>query len=58
MVKSRMKLAKNRNGVVKTGRPVQMVAIQANTPTARQRDDDRGGGKKLSDTFGRPVANM
>ena len=34
MVKRMMKEAKNRKGVVNCGRPVQIVASQANTPTA------------------------
>ena len=59
MVKRMMKLAKNRNAVVITGRPVQIVMIQAKTPT------ELGTAmmieaalKKDSYTEGNPVANM
>src|SRR6202046_3707280 len=59
MVKRMMKLAKNMKAVVKIGRPNQIVASQANTPTA---DGSammmEAALKKLSDTPGNPVANM
>ena len=59
MVNSRIKLAKNRNGTVNCGRPVQIVASQAKTPTADGSAMIRLAAlKKASDTPGRPVANM
>ncbi len=59
MVKSRMNEAKNRKDVVKTGRPVQMVASQAKTPTALGTVMMMLAAlKKESEILGRPVANM
>src|SRR4051794_32098486 len=50
---------KNRNGVAKTGRPVQIVAIQANTATALGTEITMDAAlKKESEMIGRPVANM
>ena len=50
-----MKLAKNMKAVVKTGRPVQIVAIQANTPTALGTAMMMEAAlKKESDTLGKP----
>jgi hypothetical protein len=54
-----MKLAKNMNAVVKTGRPFQIVASQANTPTALGTAMMiEAALKNDSDTLGKPVANM
>ena len=55
-----MKLAKNRNAVLNTGRPPQIVAVQANTATALGRVMMMRGAaeKNDSDRLGRPVANM
>src|SRR6201746_215403 len=56
---SRIMLAKNRNAVVITGRPAQIVAIQANTATALGTVITiEAPEKKLSERPGRPVANM
>ena len=42
-----------------TGRPVQIVAIQAKTETAlRNGDDEARRGEEDSASTGRPVANM
>src|SRR5664279_215927 len=59
ITKSRMNPAKNRNGVVNWGLPVQMVAIQAKTATALGTAMTKLAAlKKDSDITGRPVANM
>ncbi len=52
-------LAKNRKAVVNTGRPVQIVAVQANTATALGRVMIIDAPEKNdSARLGRPVANM
>ena len=59
MTNSTMKPAKNRNGVRNTGRPVAMVASQANTATALgMAMTIEAALKKESASVGRPVANM
>ena len=53
------KPAKNRNAVVNSGRPVQIVAIQANTATALGMTMMKLAAlKNESENGGRPVANM
>ncbi|OIQ68352.1 hypothetical protein GALL_500540 [mine drainage metagenome] len=50
---------KNRNGVLNTGRPVQMVAIQAKTATALGMAMTKLAAlKNDSDKAGMPVANI
>ena len=47
MTNTMMKPAKNRKAVLKTGRPVQIVASQAkNDDRARDRDDERDGAEE------------
>ena len=54
-----MKPTRNRNGVRKTGRPCQIVAIQANTETALGIAMTMLAPlKKESETVDSPVANM
>ena len=56
---SRIIEAKNRNAVVKTGRPVQIVASQANTATALGTVMTIDAPEKKDRLRpGRPVANM
>src|ERR1700678_134979 len=59
IVNRKMKLAKKRNAVVSTGRPVQIVAIQANTETALGTAMIiEAALKNASERLGRPVANI
>ena len=59
MTNSTIMLAKNRKAVVNTGRPVQIVAIQANTATALGMVMmSEAPLKNDSARLGRPVANM
>ena len=59
MTNSTIMLAKNRKAVVMTGRPSQIVAIQANTATALGTVMMiEAPLKKESARLGRPVANM
>ena len=59
ITKTITKPAKKRNGVVNCGRPVQIVAIQANTATALGITMTKLAAlKKESDSGGSPVANM
>src|SRR6185437_15048862 len=59
MTNSSTKLEKYRKAVVNTGRPVQMVAIHANTATALGITITMLEALKYdSDMTGRPVANM
>src|ERR1700710_311052 len=59
MVNSTMNEAKNANGVVNTGRPVQIVASHANTPTALGTAMMiEAALKNDSEMLGSPVANI
>jgi hypothetical protein len=59
MTKTKMKPARNRNVVFRIGRPVQMVAIQAEKDTALGRTISSDTTlKKARARLDRPVANM